>query len=198
MLRFNPFSALTSKIFGGIAIAALTFGAVQTIRIEGLKVWPLEIEGYAAANARLTADIAAIKRAQIEAEAKQAAQDQTEFSEKTQLAEQIDDLSEQAHDAARAAVAAYARDHPVRLCRQTSDGAASGSGSAGLPGDPGPPADGNPAADLVAITRADLDTLGDKAVQDTVKSLFLNGLVEAGWAVPRSAVPAPDFGGNAD
>ncbi len=32
---FNPFSALTSKIFGGIAIFAITFGAIQTVRLDG-------------------------------------------------------------------------------------------------------------------------------------------------------------------
>jgi hypothetical protein len=34
-MPFNPFSALTSKIFGGIAIFAITFGAIQTVRLDG-------------------------------------------------------------------------------------------------------------------------------------------------------------------
>jgi len=34
-MPFNPFSALTSKIYGGIAIFAITFGAIQTIRLDG-------------------------------------------------------------------------------------------------------------------------------------------------------------------
>lgn len=38
----NPFTAITSKIFGSVAIAAITFGAIQTVRIEGL--W--FIDGY--------------------------------------------------------------------------------------------------------------------------------------------------------
>lgn len=37
MLPFNPFSALTSKIFGGVAIAAITFGGIQTWRVGNLK-----------------------------------------------------------------------------------------------------------------------------------------------------------------
>ena len=32
---FNPFSALTSKIFAGVAIFALTLAAIQTIRLDG-------------------------------------------------------------------------------------------------------------------------------------------------------------------
>jgi hypothetical protein len=33
----NPFSVLTSKIFGGLAVALLVFSGVQTWRIDGLK-----------------------------------------------------------------------------------------------------------------------------------------------------------------
>jgi hypothetical protein len=33
----NPFSVLTSKIFGGLAVALLVFSVVQTWRIDGLK-----------------------------------------------------------------------------------------------------------------------------------------------------------------
>ena len=32
---FNPFSALTSKIFAGVAIFALALAAIQTIRLDG-------------------------------------------------------------------------------------------------------------------------------------------------------------------
>lgn len=35
MISFNPFSALTSKIFAGVAVAAIAATAVQTVRIEG-------------------------------------------------------------------------------------------------------------------------------------------------------------------
>jgi hypothetical protein len=38
----NPFSAITSKIFAGVAIVSITFGAIQTVRIEGF----LFIKGY--------------------------------------------------------------------------------------------------------------------------------------------------------
>jgi hypothetical protein len=59
----NPFSALTSKVFLGTTIAALTFGAIQTVRIEGF--W--FIKGYeqrlAAANSALDAVNAASKTA---------------------------------------------------------------------------------------------------------------------------------------
>ncbi|CDO36069.1 hypothetical protein [Novosphingobium sp. KN65.2] len=35
MMPFNPFSALTSKIYGAIALMLLTALAIQTIRIDG-------------------------------------------------------------------------------------------------------------------------------------------------------------------
>lgn len=77
---FNPFSALTSKIFAGVAIFALTLAAIQTIRLEGFFFFDGVIEklekeraahittkvGYA--NAQLVAaelnrhQVAAIKR----------------------------------------------------------------------------------------------------------------------------------------
>ena len=34
-MPFNPFSALASRIYGAIALAALAFAAVQTVRING-------------------------------------------------------------------------------------------------------------------------------------------------------------------
>lgn len=42
--------AIAAKFgFSGLAIAAaLTFGAVQTVRLEGLEIWPLSIEGWIA------------------------------------------------------------------------------------------------------------------------------------------------------
>lgn len=42
MIPFNPFSGLTAKIYGGIALLAIAFACVQTVRIEGF--W--FIDGY--------------------------------------------------------------------------------------------------------------------------------------------------------
>lgn len=56
-MPFNPFSAITAKLFGGIALALLLAFMVQTGRIEGF-LW---IEGFKAAVARLTHDNAVIR-----------------------------------------------------------------------------------------------------------------------------------------
>jgi hypothetical protein len=41
-MPLNPFSAITAKVFGGLALAFLAFAMVQTIRIEG--VWCSDAE----------------------------------------------------------------------------------------------------------------------------------------------------------
>jgi hypothetical protein len=41
-MPFNPFSAITAKVFGGLALAFLAFATVQTIRIEG--VWCSDVD----------------------------------------------------------------------------------------------------------------------------------------------------------
>lgn len=139
---------------------------------------------------------AAVLAAQAEAAAAQAAADAREFSFKTDLAETSHALSIKAAADARDAVAAFARDHPVRVCRAAAGGAPGGAAGPGLPGDPGPVPGENPASDMVAIPRSDLDAIAGKAVQDSVKTEFFNAAVKAGWAVPQSQVPAalPDVG----
>lgn len=47
-------------LVGALVLSIAVFGAVQTVRLEGLKVWPLSIEGWkpkAEASERLVADI---------------------------------------------------------------------------------------------------------------------------------------------
>lgn len=45
-MSFNPFSAVAAKIFAAIAVALLLATAVQTVRLEGLSIWPVSIEGW--------------------------------------------------------------------------------------------------------------------------------------------------------
>ena len=56
-MPFNPFSAITAKLFSGVALALMLAFMVQTVRIEGF-LW---IEGFKAAVARLTHDNAVIR-----------------------------------------------------------------------------------------------------------------------------------------
>lgn len=45
-LPFSPFTALKAKIYAGLAIAAIAGCIVQTVRLEGLHVWPISIVGW--------------------------------------------------------------------------------------------------------------------------------------------------------
>ena len=49
-------------------IAAIAFGAVQTVRLEGFRFWPLSIEGALPKVARLETDLANVREAQALAE----------------------------------------------------------------------------------------------------------------------------------
>jgi hypothetical protein len=116
-------------------------------------------------------------------------------------AEKIDDLSVRSAERTRAAVAAYARAHPAGRCLRAAalDRGSSGDTlGAAVPGDPGQPAPA-PAGDeaeLVAVPRPELDYLARGAVQDAIKTRFLNGLIESGYAVRLSTLDDthPTFG----
>ena len=49
-MMFNAFSALTSKIYGALAIAAIVFAGVQTVRIDGLWFIDAYVDKLADAN----------------------------------------------------------------------------------------------------------------------------------------------------
>ncbi|WP_156367210.1 hypothetical protein, partial [Novosphingobium sp. KN65.2] len=66
-MPFNPFSALTSKVYGAIALMLLTALAIQTIRIDGF-LW---IDGLADKLAARDKTIAEMIAAQATAKAEQ-------------------------------------------------------------------------------------------------------------------------------
>lgn len=149
------------------------------------------IEERDIARAETQAIVAEYEKAQLLAAAKQADADRREFALKSSLAEKADALYRSVAVASRSAVAAYARAHPVSLCRQTPGSAASGPGDASVPGDPGQFPGEKTNADWLAITRSDLDALADHTMQGAVKTEFLNAAVAAGWAIPQSKVELP-------
>jgi len=88
---FNPFSAITAKIYGVIAVAALCFALVQTARIEGFLFWDGLYEQLGDAREKVkeyeTAIAAATKlaeeeKARIEAENERKAKDAAELETK--------------------------------------------------------------------------------------------------------------------
>lgn len=147
MIPFNPFSILASKVYAGVAIAGLTFAAVQTVRIEGLRIWPLRIEGYAAANERLRADLARVIVAQAEAE---------RFAIEARAAtEKLSKGLADAADAQARHLDADSRRNLADRVRQAPRCSASGSASPGVPDNPARDPGADPAGVYLTLDEAD-------------------------------------------
>lgn len=175
-IPFNPFSGLTAKIYGGVAIAAIAFGAVQTVRLDGF-LW---IDGAIEQRDNAKADLAKAITAGHQA-----------------LAAQI-----KIHDETKAAYAAKAkeadREHEIELAAASDrterfiagNGVRKACGSrtivASAPTESAtPPRSDGPgsASDLVAVTPADVrlctaNSLRLKAVHDWGVVLREAGLAE--------------------
>jgi len=139
-MTFNPFSILTSKIYGGIAIAALTFAAVQTVRIEGF----LFFDGYKQEVTNLRASIAAgqANLALLEAE-KTATEDR-----QAQITKDTNHATQPARDSALDAARRYAAAH---RCMSPAAVAAAGPASAGLPEPSATPGSPETPSEAVAV-----------------------------------------------
>jgi hypothetical protein len=180
MLPFNPFSALTSKIYGGVAIAALTFAAVQTVRIEG----PFFFHGY-------KEEVADLRKQLAEAEAaskvnQQAAKDQVERWEGTSTNVAKDNQNEyrQNRSAVGNAVRDYANANRVRTEVRCSNAAPAAEGKdtpvpVDLPADTG----------LVAIREPDLQALAEWALIGIQAHNHAVEKIEAGLAEPMEEAP---------
>lgn len=88
---FNPFSAITAKVYGITAIACLTFAMVQTARIDGFLFWDGlyeqlgdardQVKKYETAIAAAT-KLAEEEKARIEADNERKAKDAAELETK--------------------------------------------------------------------------------------------------------------------
>ena len=184
MLPFNPFSALTSKIFGGVAIAALTFGAVQTMRIEGF----LFIHGFkqdvAERDKQIAALIVASDANRLAAE-RQIAERQSKLDRTTKDAE--NDHKAITHDT-RTSLATY-RDR-MRIKNDCVSAAAGPSERE----DPGVPADLPADTGMVAIRNDELQALVEWFTIGLAAHNREVAKIEAGVAEPDGAMPDPAFG----
>lgn len=117
----------------GLAIAVLVaLLAIQTVRLEGLKIWPVNIEGARPKAERLQRTIDEIALAQKQAAAAaQAAKERAE-REYRELAERIDDDAEKARTGAMADAERFIAANRVRC--QAAGGAGRGTPAAS-PGD---------------------------------------------------------------
>jgi hypothetical protein len=78
-------------LIGALVIAIAAFGAVQTIRLEGLKVWPLSIEGWKPKAEARHAQIDAMLKAQALAAEVAKSRRLAQESQYRDIAERIDD-----------------------------------------------------------------------------------------------------------
>lgn len=181
MLPFNPFSALTSKIFGGAAIALALVAGVQTIRANH---YEHSRDEWKQAHA---AQKAAYEAAQDAARAKAIA---AKIEQETRYA----DLARQSRQSARAAD--FRRDarrfaDAQRVRTKAVEGAAGGTAS---PGEDSPaPVDNGPGdrSEYVWLRRDQFDAFVENTdrliqVKEWGDRLIADGL----------AVPEPEFGGE--
>ena len=105
---------------GLFIIAALIFGAVQTARIEGFKVWPFTVTGLKEQVSTLQRDLKDTKKASKEAAEKARTARLAKEREYAQLAKRIDDETEQAQADAMDAAERFIRNNSVR-CEAVGD-----------------------------------------------------------------------------
>jgi len=177
MIPFNPFSALTSKIFGGIAIAAISFATIQTVRIEGF--W--FIDGFKQDLKEKDREIAerdAASAANLAAAQQQVRDMETKFMIQVQENIHVENDLRAAMGARSAANADRMRFDKV--CRLTP--------AAAREDHPAPEPD-SPGADAIVVERRDYDTLVENTVRLQAAHEWAVGLIKA-----DSAVPDPAFG----
>ena len=175
-MPFNPFSALTSKIFGAVSLALLI---VLAITYMDARHW------HKVADQR-AATIAAVKAAQPLAEAAQIAANHAPAAQSQTLAETSNDTAPAYYDAVRGAVAAR-----TTIVRKD---AVCPSRDSDLPGaDHAPPIDDRPAAvaSMVSRAKADDDLIVAAAGRASQMHADAQALIDAGVAVPSDVAPTP-------
>lgn len=173
--------------------------AVLLVRIEGLHVslpagsfrFPLiTIEGLKERATKAEAALAAVKKAQGAASAAQAAANHEPAQISRAIAEASDAQSKGYLDSGRAAASVYAAANSVRgACPE------GGTGGASVPGADSAAAKHDSAGDdaeMVAVTRADFDSLTGSALRLAQVHQDAQALIDAGVAVPSDGEPPPE------
>jgi hypothetical protein len=122
-MLFDPASRLGARyalkgiwlaLLAALALAVLGFALVQTARVEGMKIWPIAIEGWKPMAVRLQAELDRVPAAQEQARARaEAARAATETTYRT-IAQEIDDHAEDETRRELAAADRYVAAHRLR------------------------------------------------------------------------------------
>lgn len=166
---FNPFSAITAKIYGIAAIAFLTFAIVQTARIEGFLFWDGLYEQLGDARERVKAYETGFANATKERDAlfKQ-------VSDKQRNIARLTDENETNRLKLASAADAYARRMRWQDHSRTEAGPATESNPAQSGDSPDP--------DAVILSRADFDILNANTARLMDVKAWGEKLIEEGLA----------------
>jgi hypothetical protein len=168
-----------------LGLSAICAGgwARQTVRIEGLHVWFIKVDGLRKERDDAIAALASVKKAQPEAAKAQAAANHAPAAAAAQIVEKSNVDAQAYYERGRAAGAAYADADAHRVRPACSGRPVS---AAGLPGaDPAAPVDDRPGAtaDDVAVSRADYDILVGNSLRLAKVHQDAQALIDAGVAV---------------
>lgn len=161
---FNPLTNLTWRIGALIVagVAALLFigFATQTIRIEGLRLWPISVVGFKEENRTLRLDLDTIKRMQERARADQEAAMLRKEAEYREKAERIDDEYQTRLADANARALAYSKRMRVKAPSRVASGT-SAAPEGGSPSRPDRPGEDAELGDYIAVSQEDFNILNE-------------------------------------
>jgi hypothetical protein len=140
--------AITLAVIGTLLVLL----AIQTVRLEGLSVWPVKIEGWKARANRFEAALDLVAEAQITARAAQQAAMDAEQARYDELAERTDANARLAQVEAMDAANRYIERNRVR----PPSGSVASTGSAAPQGDGAGVPENLPAHPFVAVSDADV------------------------------------------
>ena len=193
------FKGIWLAAIAAVGIALFAFGLVQTARVEGLKIWPAEIEGWKPKAERLQAELDRVPAAQEEARARAAAAKAATENTYRAIAQEVDDHAEDETRRELAAADRYVAAHRLRPEADPDRGGRAAPGAGDRSSGDGQATgrapqldDAGSAGDLYADPGA-LDGLVAVSAQD-VRICTINTLqAEAGrqWAIALEEVSIP-------
>lgn len=185
----------------GVLLALMALG-IQQLRITGVKVEPklgpihfvlIDVPGWRQRALDAETALAARDAAGQQARAAQIAENKKPAVISRQIAEKINAQTSAYAARVDAAVAAYARAHPVPVCVRAGAKPGDPARAAGAGGAAGA-AEGGHGKDvssgMVALSRADLGGFADNTRDLDILRAYFAGLIEKGLAVPDTSEAA--------
>lgn len=173
--------ASPARLFAALLLLALAWGVWER---SGRAAERVRADAW---NAAFRAQKAAYIAAQKAALGKELAARKEQADANRKLVAEAGRVRRAAENDARVAVQRYADAHRLRWSGQAAGRSGGEAAAPSVHPDPGQSVDAGPAADMVAVSREDLDRLAAAAVRGAVRQRTLEALVEAGFAMPDPA-----------